>query len=491
MRTTIINIIAILSFFISKELNAQSVITLTVPFDASGGVSIDAAGVIYVANFGDALNNANGTIVYKVTDDGGVSAWASGLFGASGNEFDSQGNLFQSNIAANRISKITPDGTVSTFTTTNILGPVGVTVDNLDNVYTTNCNAPGAIIKTTPAGVSTIFAQSSLFNCPNGLTMDNDGNFYSVNFSNGSLLKITPNGDVSILATMPGGNNGHVTFGNGRLYVVDRGANQIYEVSLIGAVKLLAGTGAAGNSDDRDALQSTWFASNGIKLSSSGNELYINDKVPNTGTQLNPVIVRMIAGIGDIPPGYLAAGMNVDVRSGEPPLTVQFSDISFTDSESPISSWSWDFDNDGNEDSDEENPTWTYSNSDTYTVSLTVTNDSTSKTRVRRDFIEVAVPVAIIDSDGENIPNRYNLKQNYPNPFNPETTISYSLPNSGRVLLTIINVHGREVARITDGVESAGIHNVIWDASDYVSGIYFYRLQAGDFVQTRKMILLK
>ena len=228
MRATIINIIAVLSFFISKESNAQSVITLTNPFSASGGISIDATGVIYVANFGDALNNANGKIVYKVTDDGGVTAWASGLFGASGNEFDSQGNLFQSNIAGNRISKITPNGTVSTFTTTNIFNPVGVTVDNLDNVYTTNCGDGGQrIIKTTPAGVSTIFADNSLLFCPNGLTIDNDGNLYTVNFRNGLLLKITPDGVVSILANIPGANNGHVTFGNDRLYVVGRGANRI------------------------------------------------------------------------------------------------------------------------------------------------------------------------------------------------------------------------------------------------------------------------
>jgi len=283
-----------------EETKVPTVTTLTEPFSGSGGVAVDASGVIYVADFGAALNNANGMNVSKITLDGVITVFASGLFGASGNAFDSQGNLFQSNIAAAKISKITPDGTVSTFTTSNIRNPVGVTVDENDNVYTTNCTSPGVIVKTTPAGVSTIFVSNSLMSCPNGLTIDDDGNLYTANFNNGNVIKIAQAGAVSVLATLPGANNGHLTFGNGRLYVVARKANQIYEVSLTGGMKLLAGTGAAGNSDG-DALQSTWNLPNGIRLSPTGTELYINDKVVGTGTELNPVVVRMISGFDTTP----------------------------------------------------------------------------------------------------------------------------------------------------------------------------------------------
>lgn len=89
------------------------------------------------------------------------------------------------------------------------------------------------------------------------------------------------------------------------------------------------------------------------------------------------------------------------------------------------------------------------------------------------------------------IPFTYKLSHNYPNPFNPVTTIQYALPAAGDVLLTIYNLRGQEVARLVNEVQQVGYHKVTWDASSLASGIYFYRLQAGDFVKTKKMILLK
>ena len=79
----------------------------------------------------------------------------------------------------------------------------------------------------------------------------------------------------------------------------------------------------------------------------------------------------------------------------------------------------------------------------------------------------------------------------HPNPFNPITTIEYSLPVSGDVTLIIYNLLGEEVARLVDGFQQAGEYNAIWNASNVPSGIYFYRLQAGDFTKTKKMALLK
>ena len=89
------------------------------------------------------------------------------------------------------------------------------------------------------------------------------------------------------------------------------------------------------------------------------------------------------------------------------------------------------------------------------------------------------------------VPREFDLSQNYPNPFNPLTRIEYSLPVSSEVLLVIYNLRGQEVARILNERQTEGVHTIAWDASKYASGIYFYRLTAGDFVQTRKMLLLK
>jgi len=83
------------------------------------------------------------------------------------------------------------------------------------------------------------------------------------------------------------------------------------------------------------------------------------------------------------------------------------------------------------------------------------------------------------------------LKQNYPNPFNPSTNISYNLSSAGHVSLTVMNTLGEEVARLVDGVQSAGTHQVNFNASRLTSGVYLYRLTSGNYTVTRKMMLVK
>lgn len=87
-------------------------------------------------------------------------------------------------------------------------------------------------------------------------------------------------------------------------------------------------------------------------------------------------------------------------------------------------------------------------------------------------------------------PQTFSLAQNYPNPFNPSTTISYSLPKAANVSLRIFNALGQAVATLVDAKREAGYHQVQWNAN-VPSGIYFYRLQAGEYVETKKMILLR
>ncbi len=93
--------------------------------------------------------------------------------------------------------------------------------------------------------------------------------------------------------------------------------------------------------------------------------------------------------------------------------------------------------------------------------------------------------------EGTDVPGSFRLDQNYPNPFNATTTIRYGLPLESVVRLTVYNILGQEVATLVHEVKEAGYHDVKFDASSLSSGVYLYRLQAGRFVQTRRLILLK
>ncbi len=88
-------------------------------------------------------------------------------------------------------------------------------------------------------------------------------------------------------------------------------------------------------------------------------------------------------------------------------------------------------------------------------------------------------------------PNKFKLKQNYPNPFNPSTTIKYYLSKPGNIILKIYNLTGQEIETLVNGFQSAGAHQITWQPKDLPSGVYFYRLQAGEFSETMKLILQK
>ena len=88
-------------------------------------------------------------------------------------------------------------------------------------------------------------------------------------------------------------------------------------------------------------------------------------------------------------------------------------------------------------------------------------------------------------------PTKIELSQNYPNPFNPSTTISFTLPQSGNVKLTVYNIIGQQVAELVNGYKEAGIHTINFSASDFNSGVYFYRLETESLSELKKMILVK
>ncbi len=89
------------------------------------------------------------------------------------------------------------------------------------------------------------------------------------------------------------------------------------------------------------------------------------------------------------------------------------------------------------------------------------------------------------------MPKDFSMDQNYPNPFNPTTTISYGIPDAGTVHLTVYDNLGREVATVVNEYKNAGYYQANFDAGKLSSGMYFYKLQAGNFTSIKKMQLVK
>jgi len=132
-------------------------------------------------------------------------------------------------------------------------------------------------------------------------------------------------------------------------------------------------------------------------------------------------------------------------------------------------------------------------------IALTITGQLYDGTEIE------GMDCAVIKADDElggiftrptEVPEIFALNQNHPNPFNPETEISYSIANAGHVTLDIYNIVGQKVAALVNGYQDAGSYTVTWNSKGFdgnrvSSGIYLYRLTAGEFVQTRKMILMK
>lgn len=107
------------------------------------------------------------------------------------------------------------------------------------------------------------------------------------------------------------------------------------------------------------------------------------------------------------------------------------------------------------------------------------------------DVIACGPGLVSVPEQLSNVPSDFRVEQNYPNPFNPSTTIKFSIPTNTRLSLKVYNMLGQEVATLADGEFGAGTYSVQWNATGFASGVYFYRLQAGNRAETKKLMLLK
>jgi len=298
-------------FFVSLTSYSQiNVSTLTDEFKGSGGLSLDENGNLYIGDFGDYLGAGDGdglpNNVWKLDENLELTIYSTNFIKASGNDFDSSGVLYQSDLGTNSIYKII-DGIRTFVTSTGISIPIGLVFDSNDNFFVCNCGS-NTIRKVTPAGVSTEFASGNIFYCPNGITIDENDNLYVSNFSDGNIIKITPEGETSILNFTPGGttsgpSNGHLDYhqASNTLFIASHGSNKIYYLNLDDPdnIQVLAGSGVRGN-DDGDAATATFSRPNGVAVSLTGDSIYINSAIPTTNfpdQPLNPQVIRLITGV--------------------------------------------------------------------------------------------------------------------------------------------------------------------------------------------------
>src|SRR5438046_2428189 len=228
--------------FVNVSSHAETkipTITKVIEGHSTGGVTVDALGNIYVADFGE--------IVWKITPEGKRDVFASGLYGASGNAIDHEGNLLQSNFYGDSITKIDRKGQAQPFATSGLSGPVGIAINKqTGDAFVANCRG-NSIAKIAKDGTVSSFAKSDLFNCPNGIAFDGKGNLYVVNYRDNKMLKIDSQGAVALFTTISAKGLWHLCFTQkDRFYVTASQSHEIYELMLDGTARRILGNGERG-----------------------------------------------------------------------------------------------------------------------------------------------------------------------------------------------------------------------------------------------------
>jgi DNA-binding beta-propeller fold protein YncE len=205
-----------------------------------------------------------GNQLFQIRPDGFVTAISTNFRSAIIPAVDSEGNFFAANLLSNTVTKLFPDGTYEQFGT-SAPGPAGCVVDENDNVYIGHFGSNGvpngnAIYRYEPDRTRSVFASGGLISAPVGMAFDEQGNLYSGNILGGEIVRIDPDGNVSLLAEIPGPDGaykiGHLAYESGFLFATGYGhpsvvgSNQVFKVNTRdGTVEVLAGNGSSGSLD--------------------------------------------------------------------------------------------------------------------------------------------------------------------------------------------------------------------------------------------------
>jgi streptogramin lyase len=279
-------------------------------FGSLGGVTVDALGFVYVANFREG--------VWRISPDGEAHRLTDALYGSSGNAVDDRGRLYQANFNGNTISRILRTGEVEAFVTAGLSGPVGLTFGSDGSLYVCNCSG-NSISVVDAEGTAKTLVESPLLNCPNGITTDESGTLYVVNFNSPDVVRITPDGTAELFTQVTGaGGNGHITFSGGVFYVTQFRGHSLWRITRDGEVSRLAGDGTR---EIRDGTVETARFSfpNGIAAAPGGRVLWVNDLDGTAGTGERTAIrlrrIRLVT-LGDVVTDAIAGASDPAAAAG-------------------------------------------------------------------------------------------------------------------------------------------------------------------------------
>jgi hypothetical protein len=240
-----------------------------------------------------------------------------------------------------------------------------------------------------------------------------------------------------------------------------------------------------------DSIDLYWDPDDSKQESYDGvNDLQINFVYDETNVLKSPVVVTLAAGtLNDKDLSAIEQAGKITEKGFNAEIKVPFATLDLPATEGYVFGFELDY-NDDDDGGDRDTKCKTGGQ-----VDETWQNPSYMTCAILAKTYPV-VPVSVEDNTNTTTPSDFALQQNYPNPFNPVTMISYQIPMTSDVELSIFNQLGQKVATLVSGVQSAGVHTVDFDASNLTTGVYFYRIdvQSSDgtkYSKARKMVLMK
>lgn len=287
-----------LTCLLAAPSRSQTMTTLVPDFGGNDGLSVDAAGTIYVNARGLSFN---GKRVIRVHPNGTFSAYATNLNPFPvGSVFDGSGNLFVTGANFGNIRRIAPDGS-HVVVATGLPGAGGLEFDAAGNLYCSAFNA-NYVARIAPDSTTTTFAQGGLVNGPTGLAYHAATNcLYNANWFDGKVTRYELDGTAQLFATIPEFPVGPLVIVGDHLYASAPEANRVYRIELAtAAVSVFAGTGTAGDLDgDLSVAQLRYPV--GIGATHDGSLFYISDLAPSGRGRLRRIFLTDPTGIPDVP----------------------------------------------------------------------------------------------------------------------------------------------------------------------------------------------